>query len=315
MKKAGYMLMILPALFIFMSMSCVAQIEALNLSFYMTPDRVVVKEEMFFKEPQTKAMQFDIPVDAEGLSVEVDGKTITPNITKTGLGGMFSINLRSAKTISVSYVTGEFIDGTDFIATFRAPDNIGNLYVELTLPENAILETPLSQATFSSSSAYPAPLRATTDGRSITLNWQYRDIKKDQEQSFFVRYVLPSMNVYVSILSFLGLMLVSGLVYLLFMRKKTSKVNLNETQEIIAQSLEQKASAENDNFESHLKEDEEQVVNILKQREGQCEQGTLRVITAFSKAKLSVLLKELEDRKIIYKEKRGKKNLVFLRKQ
>jgi uncharacterized membrane protein len=69
------------------------------------------------------------------------------------------------------------------------------------------------------------------------------------------------------------------------------------------------------NIENHLKEDEEQVVNILKQREGNCEQGTLRVITGFSKAKLSGLLMELEARKIVHKEKRGKKNLVFLKNQ
>jgi uncharacterized membrane protein len=41
----------------------------------------------------------------------------------------------------------------------------------------------------------------------------------------------------------------------------------------------------------------------------------LRVITGFSKAKLSGLLKELEERNVVYKEKRGKKNLVFLREQ
>jgi uncharacterized membrane protein len=54
-------------------------------------------------------------------------------------------------------------------------------------------------------------------------------------------------------------------------------------------------------------------VTILREREGKCEQGTLRVITGFSKAKLSGLLKELDERRIVHKEKRGKKNLVFLK--
>ena len=67
-------------------------------------------------------------------------------------------------------------------------------------------------------------------------------------------------------------------------------------------------------IEKHLKEDEEQIVNILKRKEGSCEQGTLRVVTGFSKATLSRLLSELEARKIVYKEKRGKKNIVFLKK-
>ena len=65
--------------------------------------------------------------------------------------------------------------------------------------------------------------------------------------------------------------------------------------------------------EKHLKEDEKQIVNILKEREGNCEQGTLRVVSGFPKSTLSRILKELEERNIIHKEKRGKKNMVFLR--
>ena len=64
----------------------------------------------------------------------------------------------------------------------------------------------------------------------------------------------------------------------------------------------------------HLKEDEQQIIRILEQKEGSCEQGTLRIITDFSKAHLSRLLMELESRKIIHKEKKGKKNIVYLKK-
>ena len=67
-------------------------------------------------------------------------------------------------------------------------------------------------------------------------------------------------------------------------------------------------------IEKHLKENENVIINILKQRNGQAEQGTLRVVSGFPKASLSRILKELEERKVIFKEKRGKKNLVFLRK-
>jgi hypothetical protein len=64
---------------------------------------------------------------------------------------------------------------------------------------------------------------------------------------------------------------------------------------------------------SHLTEDEQQVVNILADREGHIEQGTLVIITGFSKAHLSRLLDELQRRKIIHKEKKGKKNIVWLK--
>ena len=66
-------------------------------------------------------------------------------------------------------------------------------------------------------------------------------------------------------------------------------------------------------IDKFLKEEERRIVNILKQREGICSHATLRVIGNFSKATLSRLLAELEERNIIKKEKRGKKNIVILR--
>ena len=68
-----------------------------------------------------------------------------------------------------------------------------------------------------------------------------------------------------------------------------------------------------ENVEKYLKEDEKTVVNILRQRDGICSQSTLRIVGNFSKATLSRLLVELEQRNVIRKEKRGKKNLVILR--
>lgn len=68
-----------------------------------------------------------------------------------------------------------------------------------------------------------------------------------------------------------------------------------------------------ENVEKYLKEDEKIIVNILRQRDGICSQATLRIVGNFSKATLSRLLVELEQRNVIKKEKRGKKNLVILR--
>ncbi|MBU0536755.1 MAG: hypothetical protein KKE20_07340 [Nanoarchaeota archaeon] len=65
--------------------------------------------------------------------------------------------------------------------------------------------------------------------------------------------------------------------------------------------------------DKYLKEDEKTVVNILRQRGGVVSQATLRIAGNFSKATLSRLLKELEQRNVIKKEQRGKKNLVILK--
>ncbi|MBD3313850.1 hypothetical protein GF345_05400 [Candidatus Woesearchaeota archaeon] len=65
--------------------------------------------------------------------------------------------------------------------------------------------------------------------------------------------------------------------------------------------------------DKYLKEDEKAVVTLLRQRGGVVSQSTLRIAGDFSKATLSRLLKELEDRNVVKKEKRGKKNLVILK--
>ncbi|MBI1969923.1 hypothetical protein HYS48_04480 [Candidatus Woesearchaeota archaeon] len=63
----------------------------------------------------------------------------------------------------------------------------------------------------------------------------------------------------------------------------------------------------------YLKEDEKVILRVLQTKRGKLSQARLRIITNFSKAKLSRLLKELEDRGIVIKEKAGKQNLVFLK--
>ncbi|MBI1970249.1 hypothetical protein HYS47_00730, partial [Candidatus Woesearchaeota archaeon] len=67
-----------------------------------------------------------------------------------------------------------------------------------------------------------------------------------------------------------------------------------------------------DDAERYLKEEEKLIYKILKSREGQCEQGTLLVITQFSKAYLSRLLSEMETRGIIEIFQNGRINLIRL---
>lgn len=68
----------------------------------------------------------------------------------------------------------------------------------------------------------------------------------------------------------------------------------------------------NARIEEYLKEDERIIVNILKMRNGCCTQATLQVITNFSKAYLSRTLAELAERGIVFKERRGRKNMITL---
>jgi len=66
-------------------------------------------------------------------------------------------------------------------------------------------------------------------------------------------------------------------------------------------------------FGQHLKEDEVIVINVLRMKGGSCSQSTLRIATDFSKARLSRILSELEERSVVYKEQRGRKNIITLK--
>jgi len=68
-----------------------------------------------------------------------------------------------------------------------------------------------------------------------------------------------------------------------------------------------------DDVLKYLKEDEKIIARILKQKDGSCEQATLRLVSGFSKAKLSRLLTDMAERGVVKKEQKGKKNVIFLR--
>lgn len=69
----------------------------------------------------------------------------------------------------------------------------------------------------------------------------------------------------------------------------------------------------NNDVDRYLKEDERIVINVLRMKHNSCSQATLRVVTDFSKARLSRILSELEERGVVYKEQAGRKNIITLK--
>jgi len=271
-------------------------LETYGTSYTIAFNKAVVETNMEFKGEFTGKIVLTAPVDSAGSSVYIN-EFLTDNTIKDG---KLSLDLESAESLKFNYVTKEPIDGSSFIFDIVVPYDSDNVQIRLTLPEGAVLAKPISK-TAGSGSVFPKPDEMTTDGRSIILVWERQDLKKGAEFPIYVKYenkssLLPITLFFIALVAF-------AVAFIFFIKRKSKTV------------VKTRVVVQKEGVEEHLKEDEEQVVNILKQRENQCEQGTLRVITGFSKAKVSALLKELEERKVIYKEKRGKKNLVFLKNQ
>ncbi|MEA3430655.1 MAG: hypothetical protein U9R08_05260 [Nanoarchaeota archaeon] len=276
-----------------------------DYDFNVVGNKLVVERSLIFDEAVTGNYSFSIPKDASSVSVYVDNELVDV---------LDTVVLDNNNLVKISYVTKEFLDENNFVFDFDADYNIDNLKIVLVLPEGASLKTPIKMRR--SSSIFPDADVVTSDGVSIVLEWDYEDVKKGDNHSFFVRFK-KSANYNLVLIMLLLVLVVFLVVKFIVFGKKVPLIKTEESKQQIQQVQQLPEGVPVvpvTGFEGHLKTAEEQVVNLLKLKEGACEQGTLRVATGFSKATLSRLLKELEDRKVIYKEKRGKKNLVFLRK-
>ncbi len=271
-----------------------------KIDMYIAYNKVLVESELVFASRSTSNISIELPFDARQITDNIDS-SLEPTILDEN---RLVFYLKDGRRIDYSYITSELLDGDSFIASFAAPLDTEMLKVRLSLPEKATLGKPLRKGTVLGSSVYPKPKRLETDGQVITVVWEFADVKKDDEMALYVNYEKPIRYMVPITLVVIGVIVIVSAGAYLFMRSRIKEAS--KTHHVKVRSVTEPT-------ETHLKEDEEQVVNLLKLKEGKCEQGTLRVATGFSKAKLSGLLKELEERKIVHKEKRGKKNLVFLK--
>jgi hypothetical protein len=274
-------------------MSYALDVRIYGTTFNLVGDRAVVEFDIILNENSSEDIHFNLPADYKALSAYIDGKAVLPVIEEDVLG----ISLNHSSRVKFNYITREFIDKGNFLMNMRLDFDADNLVVKLVLPEGASLKKPIKEGDITSGSIYPKPDKATTDGKSLIFYWIKQDMKEGEEISIFTQ-IKPEKPYFGIIIGLIVLIvLAGGGLYYALSRKPKTKVVVKKK----------------DMYEKHLKEEEEQIVNVLKQRNGQCEQGTLRIVTGMSKATLSRLLSELEARKIVKKEKRGKKNIVFLK--
>jgi len=264
---------------------------SVDYDFSIVGSNVVAEKTVDFQRSVTGNYTFSVPNDAKGVSLYVDGELVEYSDV---------LVLEDNQEVKVSYVTKKYLDESNFVFDLK-PDFDGIYNINLVLPEGAVLKTGIENGR--STSIFPDADLITTDGKSIVIEWSSEDIKESDDVNFFVRFRHQKYSFLWVVVVLAGVLVFFAAKFVIFANKKVDEIIVDASKTFDSKT-----------FEGHLKQPEEQVVNVLKLKEGACEQGTLRVATGFSKASLSRVLKELEDRKVIYKEKRGKKNLVFLRK-
>ncbi len=105
----------------------------------------------------------------------------------------------------------------------------------------------------------------------------------------------------------LGFLLALGVYLLVFSKSEEALIRRIETRE--------EKMTEDEKFALLLKgldKDEKEVISIIKEQEG-ITQSTLRIKTNLSKAKLSYVLQDLEEKQLIRRIKKGKSLALFLK--
>ncbi len=271
--------------------------EDYSVSYELVGNKAFVTHDLRFNFSATTTLEFAVPKDAKEITLEIDNRTNIPLIKDNVL--QIPIN-PFTKSITITYISGEPASTNDeFLADISMPFDVKNLEVKVVLPEEAVLRKPLSEG----GSVFPKADKVETDGLQIFITWTAKDMKLGDSFGAFVLYKSKTEGSQL-VYGIIGLLIVIIIILIIIRTKKRIKIK----------KISKKTSKhEHEDISSHLKEDEKQIVNVLKQRGGQCEQGTLRVVTGIPKASLSRLLMELEARKVVYKEKRGKKNIIFLK--
>ncbi|MBW2971746.1 hypothetical protein KY359_01795 [Candidatus Woesearchaeota archaeon] len=279
-----------------------------QVNMYIAYSKVLVESAMLFPEGQTVDFTIDLPHDAREITNEVD-KFEYPAIIDSN---SIRFHLKENKYVKYSYITDELTEDESFIASLTVPFDTDVMRVQLALPETATLDKPVRKNALSGSAIYPKPKGLSTDGQVITVVWEFEDLKKGEEVALYAKYRKPARYWIPTIIIVLAVLVIAGGASYLFYRSNGKRKGKKEAEKNQEKAFSGSRSHDN-SVDKHLKEDEQQIINVLRLKEGRCEQGTLRIATGFSKAKLSGLLKEMEQRKVVHKEKRGKKNLVFLK--
>ena len=272
--------------------SLAAPVDFNTVRFDIQNNEVFVENEVVFHLDKDEIMEIPLPINYNNLVIELAGEIIAPEIAEN------KIKLevpKESNMLLIKYITKDFLEKSKknfFVSEFENPLEATFVFFELKLPEGSVLDKPIEQG----KSAYPDPKEITSDGQRIIIRWQLEQVEKDSKTALFVTYKDQGDNLVYFVIPLFTAILILG--YFLIKKPKIKK----EIQEKIVKEP-----------ELHLKDEEKQIVRIIEKKGGKVNQSTLVTISDFSKAKVSQLVKELEERKIVKKVKKGKKNVIILR--
>ena len=267
--------LILTSLFVFALLISYASASSYELKLDQVDEKLLVNYLFTLDSEQT--LSFSIQDDAYSLSSNLNYSKTNDIITIRG------------KDIKFSYLTKALLDkfreGYYFVKDIEFPSDFSDVKISLTLKEGYFLEND---------KIFPEPSSIETDGRQISVNWEFKNAKTSDKIPIFVTIEKQSGAFSITILIIVIIALLISALYLLNRLKKTKIRKLD--------------------IESHLIDAEKLVLSELKKADrGELWQKQLQLKTNFSKAKLSRLIRNLEQRNLIEKIPFGNTNKVRIK--
>ncbi|HOW36636.1 MAG TPA: hypothetical protein PLK34_00060 [Candidatus Pacearchaeota archaeon] len=199
-----------------------------------------------------------------------------------------------------------------FLKRIIFTENYPEVKIRINLDEGIVIQ---------SNQVFPEGYKFESDGKKISIVWNLKEVKSSQTFAIFVELKDTKQDISVYIAFFLGVLLAILVFYLILDKLILSKKRQIEKQKIaekigIAPVVKTESKQQQSGSEKYeyLLDAEKKVIEALKQAErNELWQKQIQNLTGFSKAKVSRLINNLEQRNLIRKINFGNTNKIRLK--
>ncbi len=253
-----------------------------------------------FEEAPDGMLEYALPFSIEDFNTSANFGNYTCTSSGEQWGTLikcdFSEVTSGGRALNIKFntteTTREMEKRVHFNANIKTPQEVEKMVLKAVLQKGYVLiEEPQGPTTMVPYS--PSDGVQGSDGRRIFVEWSRENVKKGEGIDVSLTYerIAPQVSGNQNmIFLFIGILILLIIFLLLGLRNRSAK----------------------EMDMSILKDDEKRVMEILKERGGMCKQRVIVRETDFSKAKVSRLIKDLEERKLIRTEKEGRTNRIYV---
>ncbi len=255
-----------------------------------------------FEEAPDENLEYLVPFSIKDFETNANFGNYTCESLPKSWGSLIKCDFSQVKeggrVLNIKFTASETIreieDETLFTADVKTPQDVKKMVLKVVLEKGYVLiEEPEGSTTKIPYS--PKDGNEGSDGRRIFIEWERNDVKKGEGIDVSVTYerILPRVEGNQNIIFLMIGLLILIIIMLVGIRSRGKQ----------------------DVDTSILKENEKRVIGIIKERGGMCKQRAIVRETDFSKAKVSRLVKDLEERGLIKTEKEGRSKKIYIKEK